>query len=224
MAWLWRVLLALVAMPLLYLAAALAGSLIPVNSGWSEPAQGTTIYLRSNGVHVDLLLPAVAEGLDWRAVFPATDFAAAPPRPTWFAFGAGERRVYLDTPTWADVTPRTLWSALTGGERLVHVEATLDRGAELRAIRLRPEEYRRLWSAIRAQLALDPRGRPRRIDHPGYGADDAFYEGVGKANAISTCNVWAVEQLRIAGIEAPLWSPFVEGLTWRYRKAQVATK
>jgi hypothetical protein len=35
--------MALLAIPALYLCAALAGSLIPVNRGWSEPKQGTTI-------------------------------------------------------------------------------------------------------------------------------------------------------------------------------------
>ena len=31
-------------------------------------------------------------------------------------------------------------------------------------------------------------------------------------------------RLRLAGVKAPLWSPFVKGLVWRYRAAAVATK
>jgi uncharacterized protein (TIGR02117 family) len=214
----WRsALVAVLAVPLLYLAVALVGSLVPVNRGWSEPAAGTTVYLRGNGVHVDVLMPAVAQGLDWRPSFPAGDFADPPLAPRWFAFGAGERRVYLDTPTWADITPRTIWSGLTGGERVIHVERVGDPGPELRAIRLRPEEYRRLFAAIRAQLALDPAARPQRIDHPGYGPDDAFYRGTGRASAIATCNVWIADQLRIAGVKTSAWSPFSAGLLWRYR-------
>jgi hypothetical protein len=42
---------------------------------------------------------------------------------------------------------------------------------------------------------------------------------MGKANAISTCNQWTTDRLRVAGVEAPLWSPFVQGLVWRYRPA-----
>ena len=60
-----------------------------------------------------------------------------------------------------------------------------------------------------------------RIDHPGYGQGDAFYDGVGRASAVQTCNQWLASRLRLAGIKAPLWSPFVEGLVWRYRKAKV---
>lgn len=87
-----------------------------------------------------------------------------------------------------------------------------------REIRLRPEEYRRLWAAIRADFALDEHGRPQRVDHPGYGCCDAFYRATGKANAVRTCNVVAGHWLRLAGVKTSLWPPFVEGLTWRYRQ------
>lgn len=210
-------LLALAAVPLLYLAAALVGSLVPVNRGWEEPAEGTTVYLRSNGIHVDIIMPAEAEGLDWGPLFPASSFRGAPADARWFAFGAGERRVYLETPTWWDLSPRTVWAALVGGERVMHVERTNDPGAELRAVRLRPEEYRRLWAAIRAELTLDAEGRPERIEHPGYTPEDAFFVGRGRASAVSSCNTWVAERLRIAGVEASLWSPFAQGLLWRYR-------
>jgi uncharacterized protein (TIGR02117 family) len=211
-----RGLLLLAAVPLLYLGAALLGSLLAVNRGWEEPERGTLIYLRSNGVHVDILMPAEAHGLDWRPLLPASDFADAPAEPRWFAFGAGERRVYLDTPTWGDLTPGTVWAALSGGEQVLHVERTVEPGVDLRAVRLRPHEYRRLWAAIRAEFD----GPPRRIDHPGYGPDDAFYEGRGKASAVHTCNNWAADKLRLAGVETSLWSPFAQGLVWRYRAAR----
>lgn len=217
--WRRRVVLAVLAIPVLYLLAALAGSLLPVNRGWSEPPEGTTVYLRSNGIHIDILMPAKAEGLDWRPYFPRSHFRDSPADATWFGFGAGERRVYLDTPTWADLTPRTAWAALTGGDQVLHVERTRRPGVALRAIRLRPEEYRRLWAAIRSDLELTPAGRPLRIDHPGYFGNDAFYEARGRASALHTCNNWVAGKLRRAGVETSLWSPFAQGLMWRYRNA-----
>ena len=186
--------------------------------GWKEPAEGTTVYLRSNGIHIDIIMPAVAHGLDWRPYFPRSDFRDAPAQPRWFGFGAGERRVYLETPTWWDLSPRTAWAALAGGEQVMHVERTLEPGADLVAIRLRPEEYRRLWAAIRAEFRLDDAGLPQRIDHPGYWLDDAFYLGKGKASALHTCNNWVADKLRLAGVRTSLWSPFTQGLMWRYRE------
>ena len=210
---------ALLVVPAAYLLAALAGSLISVNVRWTEPAQGTTIYLADNGIHTDIIMPAAAGGLDWRPLFSRT--VMADPRSQWIAFGAGEQHVYLDTPTWWDITPATVSSALSGGPRIMHV-AYVDRPAlyASREIRLRPEEYRRLWASVRAEFTLDGNGRPKRIAHPGYGCCDAFYRGIGKASAVRTCNSWVADRLRLAGVRTSVWPPFDEGLTWRYRKVR----
>ena len=204
------------AIPALYLLAALLGSLVPVNRGWAEPDQGVTVYLASNGIHADIVMPVRAQGLDWTALIPTRDFAAPPPQARWIAFGSGEEKVYLETPRWRDIKPRTIWSALAGGRRVMHVEYVADPGYAVREIRLRPEEYRRLWAAIRSDFG----GPPRPIDHPGYGPADAFYRATGKASAIRTCNSWAADKLRLAGVETSLWPPFAQGLLWRYRKSE----
>jgi uncharacterized protein (TIGR02117 family) len=217
--WVGRLLTAILAIPALYLAAALIGSVVPVNRNWTEPAQGTTVYIADNGVHADIIMPVEAQGLDWRPIFPNKDFAAVPPGAGWIAFGSGEQHVYLDTPRWRDIRLSTISSALAGGPRVIHVEYVPSPYYAVRQIRLRPEEYRRLWATIRADFALDRGGRPRRIAHPGYGPYDAFYQATGRASAIVTCNAVAASWLRIAGVKASLWPPFVNGLTWRYRRA-----
>ncbi|HEX8938492.1 MAG TPA: TIGR02117 family protein [Sphingomicrobium sp.] len=216
--WVGRVLSALFALPALYLVAALIGSLTPVNRRWTEPAQGTTIYIADNGLHADIIMPVLAQGLDWRPLVPKRDFAAAPTGDRWIAFGSGEKHVYLDTPTWWDIKARTIWYALAGGERVVHVEYVPSPSYAVREIRLRPEEYRRLWVAIRADFALDDKGLPQRLDHSGYGPSDAFYRATGKATAIRTCNAVVANWLRLAGVKVSLWPPFVPGLIFRYRK------
>lgn len=216
--WFGRLLTALLAVPALYLAAALIGSLVPVNKGWREPAQGVAVFIADNGIHADLLMPVRAEGLDWSAVIPPADMVSADPSDRWIAFGSGEERVYLNTPTWWDITPRTIVSALAGGRRVIHAEYVPSPSYAVRQIRLRPDEYRRLWAAVRADLALDAGGRPHRLDHPGYGCCDAFYRAQGKESAFKTCNSAVARWLRVAGIETSLWPPFAGGLTWRYRR------
>ena len=219
----WRYpLLLLAAVPGLYLLAALVGSLVAVNRGWSEPDQGITVYLADNGIHADLVMPVRAAGLDWEPLVPRSDFAAVDPAARWIAFGAGEERVYLETPRWRDIKPRTIWSGVVGGNSVIHVEWVADPKYALREIRLRPEEYRRLWAAVRADFELGASGRPIRIDHPGYGRSDAFYRGRGKASAIRTCNSWVATRLRLAGVETSAWPPFAQGLLWRYREREPA--
>lgn len=216
--WAGRLLSLLLALPALYLLAALAGSLIPVNRGWREPEQGTTVYLAANGIHSDLIMPVKAQGLDWSPLLPMSDFAAPDPNARWIAFGAGEQHVYLNTPTWWDLTPRTIVSALTGGGEVIHAEYVASPLYAERQIRLRPDEYRRLWAAVRAGFELDARGRPEQIEHPGYGPADAFYRGAGRASMFRTCNSWLAMRLRLAGVRTSLWPPFTSGLLWRYRK------
>jgi uncharacterized protein (TIGR02117 family) len=216
--WVGRALTLLLAVPAIYLVAALVGSLVPVNRSWTEPARGTTVYLADNGIHVDLIMPIAAQGLDWRRVVPPGDFEAVDPNAGFIAFGSGEERVYLNTPTWWDITPRTVWSALTGGRRVMHVQYVASPSYAVREIRLRPEEYRRLWAAVRADLALDPQGRAKRLQHPGYGPTDAFFRAVGKESAVRTCNSSVANWLRLAGVKTSLWPPFAQGLVWRYRK------
>jgi hypothetical protein len=76
--WVGRLLMLVLAVPAIYLVAALFGSLIPVNRSWTEPAEGTTIYIADNGVHADIIMPVKAQGLDWAPLVPKSDFAAVP--------------------------------------------------------------------------------------------------------------------------------------------------
>jgi uncharacterized protein (TIGR02117 family) len=205
----------LLAIPATYLLAALIGALVPVNHGWTEPPEGITIYLADNGVHTDIVMPVAAQGLDWRRVIPASDVADPPSEARWVAFGVGERAVFLETPRWRDLRLPIAARALTQGERIVHVEWVQSPDYTAREIRLRPEEYRRLWAAVRESFRAS---RPQKIAHKGYGTADAFYLGIGHANAITTCNQWTADRLRLAGVRTSLWSPFTKGLVWRYRE------
>jgi uncharacterized protein (TIGR02117 family) len=218
--WVGRLLTAILLFPALYLTAALTGSLVPVNRGWREPGDGTTVYLADNGIHVDIIVPVRSQGLDWTPLIPPRDFAEPEPEAKWLALGAGDERVYLDTPTWWDLTPRTLWSALVGGREVIHAEYVSNPSYAEREIRLRPEEYRRLWAALRAGFVLDSAGRPVRIAHPGYGPSDAFYRASGRASMVRTCSSWLADRLRLAGVRTSVWPPFVDGLLWRYRKVR----
>src|SRR3546814_16744003 len=51
-----------------YMAAALAGSLMPANMGWVEPGQGVRIFVYSNGVHTGIVVPTANQVKDWRSL------------------------------------------------------------------------------------------------------------------------------------------------------------
>ena len=189
-----------------YCAAGLIGGLLPANRAWRPPAQGVTIYVETNGIHTGLVLPKVAAGIDWRPLVPADDLRmSAYAAHDHVVFGWGERAFFLETPTWADLSARTVLAAAIGSDRtLVHVEHLPQPrpGADVHAIVLRTDEYRRLAAHIAATFA------PGAAALPGYARHDAFYEARGKYGVIRTCNAWTGDALRHAGIRVGAWTPF----------------
>jgi hypothetical protein len=83
-------------MVLLYVLAALLLGLVPRNPGFVETADGVEIYVRTNGVHADLVVPTQWNGIDWGAEFPAHDMSGLVAPARWIAFGWGDPRFHAD--------------------------------------------------------------------------------------------------------------------------------
>lgn len=219
----------LLAVPFAYLFAALLLGLLPVNVDFTstpESAGGVPVYLRTNGVHADLVLPAV-DPHDWTREFPRAALidsartGGGVAAYNWIAFGWGDRAFYLTTPTWADLRVRTAWQALSGqGRGAMHVEyLRRPQDYEVEPMWISPEEYAALVAYVRAWFARDAGGRVQRIDHPGFGAADAFFEGEGGYSPWLTCNDWVRRGLAQAGVRTAAWSPFDRALLWHARRA-----
>jgi len=204
-----RLVLATVAICAAYLIAGFVGSAIPANGGWRQAEAGVRIYVIDNGIHTDLVLPMFAEADGWSNLVRPEHFSdPASAVATHLAFGWGDRDFYLNTPTWWDVNPLRIGKALAGGgPTVVHVERMAEprAGNGVRALMLRPDEYRRLVGFIRASFAG---GAPVR----GYGGADVFYAATGRYSAINTCNEWAGRALRTAGVRMGAWTPFTWGV------------
>ena len=190
------------------------GSAIPRNAGWTEPGANdpgaVEIMLETNGVHTALVLPLVTPERDWRPVFPASD-TAAPARPyTHVSVSWGEREVFLNTPTWWDLSPMTVLRIIgIGGDGMLHI-AHYVRPApapDIRPLRITRAQYRRLIAEIDRAL---PQGR--RISYPGYDDYDVFYEAPGRYTMSRTCNQWTSDTLAAAGVRTGWWTPFAGGV------------
>jgi uncharacterized protein (TIGR02117 family) len=214
-----RLLLALLAIPVLYLSVALVLTIIPANAGWHEAREGVRIFVRTNGVHTWIMVPTVSPDMDWRPLVHGKDLRD----PRWgngdyVAIGYGNREVYLNTPTWADLKPGDALAAAFGtGSSLIHADHDHHPQAEpaQRPITLSRDQYRRLVAYIRAGFRLDPAGRTIPVPGRGYGASDAFYEANGTYTALRTCNEWVGEGLRVAGVRTGLWTPLSASVMWR---------
>lgn len=209
----------ILALPILYLLAALLLGAIPANRGWEEPKDGVTIYLRTNGVHTWIVVPKVTPEMDWRPFAPGAHLKD----PRWgaadhVALGYGNRTFYLETPTWGDLTMKNAFLAMFGqGRSLVHADHTHRPKPDewQRPLRISREQYGRLARHMARSFQRDALGRTMPVLGRGYTTSDMFYEAVGGYNAFYTCNAWTGEALRAAGIRTGLWTPFSQSIMWR---------
>lgn len=205
-----RVLLAFAALPGVYLLAAVVLGAWPVNRGFVDAVDGVTIYVRTNGVHAEIVVPTRTDEVDWSLDHPPQHFRRLDAPLPWIAFGWGDRDFYLNTPTWRELRLRTALVALSGlGHGAMHVEY-LDRPEAYAAqpVRIGVAQYRRLVAYLRASFRRDADGRPLRIDAPGYFDTDAFYEAIPVYTFWYTCNEWVRRGLAEAGVRTAAWAPF----------------
>ena len=217
--------LLILAIPVLYGAAALALGLIEAPHREPLPDQERVpVYLMSNGWHVWLALPlrhGEGEGhVDWSEWLPATDFAADVSGQDYVAFGWGDRDFYLHTRSPADFRPNLAIAALLGrGPAAMHVmrvgppeSASGTAGGAVRRIEADLLQYHALVDYLRKGFELGRDGKPQPIAGAAYGGMDAFYEATGRYSPFRTCNEWIGAALRAAALPAGLWTPFPFGL------------
>ena len=210
---------AVLALPIVYLLAALTLGAIPANADWQPSRQGVTIFVRTNGVHTWIVVPKVTPEMDWRPYAPGADLAD----PRWgaadhVALGYGNRTFYLETPTWGDLTMRNAFLAAFGhGRTLIHADHTDHPKPEewQRPLTISHAQYRKLAAHIAARFQRDAGGRTMPVRGRGYGGSDMFYEAVGPYSAVYTCNNFTGEALRAAGIRTGLWTPLSQSIMWR---------
>ncbi len=199
--------------PLLYLLSAALLSLLPVNGKGDGGPAAVDIYIITNGYHSDFVVPVKNAYKDWgRTVLPEHT-RAQDPNMDWLAFGWGDRGVYLETPTWADLKVSTALNAVSGlGRAVIHTEfyTAMTPGKRCVKLSLSAESYLQLTAYIEA--AFSGNGTVRHIKNSHYGWHDAFYEAEGAFNLFHTCNTWVNIGLKRANQKTCVWTPFPLGL------------
>ncbi|MEM9777316.1 MAG: DUF2459 domain-containing protein [Chloroflexota bacterium] len=185
---------------------------IGVNTEFVEDPNGIEIYIISNGVHTDIVVPAVSDQKDWTQLFDPATFQ--PPiidqTPAFVAFGWGDLGLYRDVPTWDDLTVRILFtSMLLPTESAVHVSYFLNQPVESENIillQISPEQYDILIEEILTAVDLKD-GEAQSLNccyYPNF--RDQFYESSFYYHILYTCNMWTNETLKKADLPAALWA------------------
>lgn len=215
--------LAIVGLFLLYAVAAWLLPYIPVNkNARSEGLEEISIYIRTNGVHTDIVAPMHSVLMDWNTIVP---FENTDSRDTTFqyaSFGWGDKGFYLETPDWADLKFSVAFKAMFHlGSSAMHVTfyKKMHLGKDCKEIKISKQEYEKLILYLKKSFQYDAAGKTIQIitRNDGYGRDDAFYEAAGVYDLFHTCNTWANNALKAADQKACLWTALDKGIFYQYK-------
>jgi uncharacterized protein (TIGR02117 family) len=205
----------------LYMAFAWLLSKITVHKDFrNEGAAGVPIFVLSNGVHTDIVVPLFNKYKDWRPQVNPLQTIAADTTLNYAAFGWGDKGFYLNTPEWSDLTFSTAFKAMFFlGTTAMHVTfyKELKVGEQCVTITLSAETYKNLIVYIENSFEKDGNGNYLFIQHASYGENDCFFEATKTYNLFFTCNTWTNKALKQSGIKACFWTPFGEGILKNYR-------
>lgn len=220
MRWMRRVALCVLAVPLVFFLAMLVG-LLPANRDFRHTARGIDIFVISNGVHTDFVVPTVTDKMDWTTLLPADDFTGVKQPTSHVQFGWGDRDFCIETPYWSDVSvANALRAALWSSGTVMHVAyvGAPFESENCRRLSLNPDQYQRLAELLRDCFQLEANGAARRIPGAAYGTHDAFYAAIGSYHFLNTCNCWTGRNLRGAGVRCGIWTPTTVSVMWTLPK------
>lgn len=175
-----------------------------------------TIYLKSNGVHTDIVLPVVYDSIDWSTIFLFQHTKSKDTVYSFVSIGWGDKGFYLNTPEWSDLTFKTAFIAVSGlGETALHVTyyQSILEDERTKKIMISEKQFHLLTQYILDALEKDSAGRAIYIETDAqYGNSDAFYEAVGSYSMFKTCNTWTNNALKYSGIPCSYWVAFESGI------------
>lgn len=212
---------AIVLLVVVYVLAAFLLSRISVE-GEEAKNKNITIYILTNGVHTDLVVPIKTEIINWNDVINTEHTTGKDTLVNFVAFGWGDKGFYLETPTWADLKASTAFkAAFSMSTSAIHATfyKQLRENESCKKIQVSTEQYEHLVNYIKNSLVLSADNKAMQIvTTANYGSDDVFYEAKGSYSLIHTCNTWANNGLKACNQKACLWTPFDEGIFYQYEK------
>lgn len=205
---------------LLYLVGTLLFSVIQVG-GDDGNEKTVEVFILSNGVHTDIVLPVKSSLKDLSQIFPYSDAHNVDENYRYLGFGWGDKGFYLETETWADLKFSTAFKAATGmGGTAMHVTwyNELKKTPLCKPVMISDRQYEKLLGFILSTFRKDASGSVIQIKGHSYGSHDAFYEAFGSYSLFRTCNTWANEGLKSCGMKACLWTPLDKGILYHYQQ------
>jgi len=200
---------------LIYLALSQMLPYIKLNPTVPPAEKGITIYIESNGVHTDFVMPVKTAQMNWNTFLPCSDFESVDSTFRYVAIGWGDKGFFIGTPTWNDLKFSTAFNAAFGlSSTAMHVTYKRNEpriSASCKRLIISEAQYHVLLRYMAASFQMK-NGKSMRINHAGYSWNDCFYEANGTYSLFKTCNVWTGMGLKVIGVPIGCWTPFQGGI------------
>ncbi|MDZ4394417.1 TIGR02117 family protein [Cypionkella sp.] len=203
-----RLVTAIIALPLLYFVAGIAGAVIPGKHADLAPGTDVLIGLARAPIHYDFLLPMSPELRNRYGFAEAAGVPVHAPQAEWLLVGWGSEAFYTSAGSYSDMKPAAVWTAITGDKAVLHLDVAGDVSgvAGISYFTLSEAQYQALLRSLDADFQRDQTGAPlplaaRFNDH------DAFFAAKGDFSLLYPCNAWVGETLRAAGVPFGIWTP-----------------
>lgn len=188
--------------------------------GMATKEKELSIYIINNGAHTDIVMPVQTSLIDWSGWIPYENTLGKDSSQPWIAMGWGDKGFYLETETWADLKASVAINAAFGlSTTAIHATyyKSMQEGERSRKIDISREQYQGLVAYIQNSFQTDEAGKYKYVvTDKQYGANDAFYDAKGSYSMLHTCNTWANNALKAAGLKACKWTAFYKGIFRKY--------
>ncbi|MBO9693631.1 TIGR02117 family protein [Chryseobacterium sp.] len=206
---------------IIYIILALLIPYIPVSAKNDGQKKEIPIYIYTNGVHTDIVMPVKNDLQDWSRIIPFTNTKSKKTDYQYIGIGWGDKGFYLDTPTWADLKFSTaVKAAFWLSDSAMHCTYynTMKEGEDCKMIMISRSQYQNLVKFVEDKFDRDQNGNFILIPtNAVYSDNDAFYDAKGTYSFLYTCNTWSNNALKAAGQKAALWTPSDFGIFQHYK-------
>ena len=205
--------IAIILIPVVYLLLSLILTFIPVNNKENDEDKYKSIYLNSNGVHLNIIIPK--NEIDTKLL----DGLKYDKEDNYFSFGWGDKNFYLKTPTWSDLTFKNTFLALfINSSALIHLNRYHSIQKDWVEIKVDQNQLDKINLYIYRSFYFDSLDKKVLLINKGYSNNDDFYEATGNFSCFKTCNSWVNSGLKESDIKACVWTPFDFGLLSIHKK------
>jgi uncharacterized protein (TIGR02117 family) len=175
----------------------------------TKDSKTIAIYVKTNGVHTDLVVPIKTKEMDWTTFITYKETKGQDTSSRFIAFGWGDKGFFLETPTWGELKFSTAFKAAFAlSTAAIHSTyyKEIERSKTCKKVFVSSKQYKRLVKYIKSSFLLSKKDNSIYIKTKAiYGMNDAFYEATGSYSIFHTCNTWANNGLRACGQKSCFW-------------------